>query len=596
MDQDFWNSKGSAVTEELKASKGALVVYRIILKKLLRFARLFLVNTLCCGLEICMATGTIYIPPLLLESGMEERFMTMVLGVGPVLGLVFVPMIGSASDRWRGRFGRRRPFIWVLCVGVLLSLLIIPHASRLAALLAPQLHFLEMLLLVVGICLIEFCGQACFTPLEALVSDLFPGEEESRQAFSIYSLMISIGGCVGYLLPIVDWNTGALAIYIGGQEAFIYALLTLIFLFCLLTTAFITEEQQAEEVSKKRSSSAGPTPKSSICCPRLFLPRPKHLRLVLGGCLSLLPQLHHMYKHVPLVIRRLFVAELFSWMGLMSFLLFYTDFVGEGLYHGVPTAELGSEGRRQYDEGVRMGSLGLFLQCSTSVVFSLLMDRLVRCVGMKAIYLSSIAVLALATLVMSLSHNLSLVTLMAAATGYTFSTLQILPYTLACLYHSDKQVFFPCSGSRVLEDQGAYEKKLIQQHYSHGHPGGVPGPGSSPPGLGATPTQGIYVSLPLDSPLIAPPAPPVPEGCSRGMCLDMAILDSAYLLSQVLPSFFMGFIVQLTRSVTSYMACASAFSLLAIYVSSRVIFDRADMKVRGDSRAESLNGHLGLRV
>ena len=39
--------------------------------------------------------------------------------------------------------------------------------------------------------------QACFTPLVALLSDLFPGEEESRRAFSVYSLMISLGGCIG---------------------------------------------------------------------------------------------------------------------------------------------------------------------------------------------------------------------------------------------------------------------------------------------------------------------------------------------------------------------------------------------------------------
>lgn len=42
--------------------------------------KLLLVNTLSCGLEVCMAAGTVYIPPLLLQAGMEERYMTMVLG------------------------------------------------------------------------------------------------------------------------------------------------------------------------------------------------------------------------------------------------------------------------------------------------------------------------------------------------------------------------------------------------------------------------------------------------------------------------------------------------------------------------------------
>lgn len=45
-----------------------------------RISQLFLINALTCGLEVCLAAGTIYIPPMLLEAGVEERFMTMVLG------------------------------------------------------------------------------------------------------------------------------------------------------------------------------------------------------------------------------------------------------------------------------------------------------------------------------------------------------------------------------------------------------------------------------------------------------------------------------------------------------------------------------------
>lgn len=46
--------------------------------------RLVLLNSLTCGLEICVAAGITYVPPLLLEAGVEERYMTMVLGKGLV--------------------------------------------------------------------------------------------------------------------------------------------------------------------------------------------------------------------------------------------------------------------------------------------------------------------------------------------------------------------------------------------------------------------------------------------------------------------------------------------------------------------------------
>lgn len=57
-------------------------------------------------------------------------------GIGPVLGLLFTPLIGSASDNCSSNYGRRRPFIWLLSLGVLLALVIIPHADTLAARLA----------------------------------------------------------------------------------------------------------------------------------------------------------------------------------------------------------------------------------------------------------------------------------------------------------------------------------------------------------------------------------------------------------------------------------------------------------------------------
>lgn len=90
--------------------------------------------------------------------------------------------------------------------------------------------------------------------------------------------------------------------------------------------------------------------------------------------------------------------------------------------------------------GVRMGSLGLFLQCVTSIFFSTIMDRMVKRFGTRAVYLASVVFFPAAAFVMCLSHSVIVVTISAALTGFTFSALQILPYTLASLYHHEKQV------------------------------------------------------------------------------------------------------------------------------------------------------------
>ncbi|XP_042740105.1 solute carrier family 45 member 3 isoform X1 [Lagopus leucura] len=555
-----------------------------------RRAQLLLLNSLTFGLEVCLAAGITYVPPLLLEVGVEEKFMTMVLGIGPVLGLVFVPLIGSASDHWHSSYGRRRPFIWVLCLGVLLSLFIIPHSSTLASLFALNPRPLEIAFLILGIGLLDFCGQVCFTPLEALLSDLFQEPDNCRQAFSMYAFMISLGGCIGYLLPAIDWGASFLAPYLGGQETCLFSLLAVIFLGCVLATLFVTEEAaaQADALDGPALKDALPKPSPSACCScqlSTSLLQARHMMQALRNLCTLVPRLHSLYCRIPKVIRRLFVAELCSWMALMTFMLFYTDFVGEGLYHGVPRAKPGTDARRRYDEGVRMGSLGLFLQCVTSIFFSTIMDRMVKQFGTRAVYLASVVFFPAAAFVMCLSHSVTVVTISAALTGFTFSALQILPYTLASLYHHEKQVFLHKYKSKEERDAARSDKKssfpkghLSSQKlpYQNGHSGGLyssSSSSSSPPAA----SSALCGSSSCDVSLMMMVGEPdsVPPG--RGICLDLAILDSAFLLSQVVPSLFMGSIVQFTQSVTAYMVSAASFGVVAIYFATKVVFDKSDM-------------------
>ena len=49
----------------------------------------------------------------------------------------------------------------------------------------------------------------------------------------------------------------------------------------------------------------------------------------------------------------------------MCHILYYTDFVGQSVYGGSPEAEKGSIGETLFDNGVRMGSWGLFLSSVT---------------------------------------------------------------------------------------------------------------------------------------------------------------------------------------------------------------------------------------
>ncbi|CAI9564486.1 unnamed protein product, partial [Staurois parvus] len=278
---------------------------------------------------------------------------------------------------------------------------------------------MEVAFLVFGIVLLDSCGQVCFTPLEALLSDLFPEGEACRKAFSVYALTVGVGACIGYLIPSVDWSGSWLAQQLGGQEQCLFTLLLIIFSGCVFATFFVSEEIWTNSVHQDISLEQTARWGTSLQLCQLWTLPYNLWRMVLAfrSACALVPRLRRFCCGVPIALWRLFVAQLCSWMGLMTFILFYTDFVGEGLYHGVPVAEPGTEARLRYDEGVRMGSLGLFLQSVISIAFSASMDHLVRTFGTRFVYIAGVSCLPVAATIMCFSSNVVMVTASAAITG-----------------------------------------------------------------------------------------------------------------------------------------------------------------------------------
>ena len=106
----------------------------------------------------------------------SEQNMSMILGIGPAIGFFLVPVIGRASDRCRSRFGRRRPFIVILSVFLVISLFVIPYSEAICSPLFGRSSELTTTLsvttMIIGSVVLDFSCQACLTPCEALLSDI----------------------------------------------------------------------------------------------------------------------------------------------------------------------------------------------------------------------------------------------------------------------------------------------------------------------------------------------------------------------------------------------------------------------------------------
>lgn len=76
------------------------------------------------GIEFSYAAETAFVSPTLLKIGVDHQHMTLVWALSPLIGFFVTPILGSLSDRCRLKYGRRRPFILLLALGVLIGKII----------------------------------------------------------------------------------------------------------------------------------------------------------------------------------------------------------------------------------------------------------------------------------------------------------------------------------------------------------------------------------------------------------------------------------------------------------------------------------------
>ena len=198
-------------------------LFFIVFRNLLVFFQVFFLNAVVCGLEFCASAAFTYIPPMLLKAGLSEENMSFVLGIGPFMGFLLVPLIGRYSDNCRSKYGRRRPFILALSLILILSLLMIPYGQSLGGFLfgsGPLYKTFGIVTLIIGAVLLDFTSQATLTPCEALLSDACKHTNQSERCFMVYSFMVSLGGIVGYLITALDWSHTMLGTLLGNFVPF----------------------------------------------------------------------------------------------------------------------------------------------------------------------------------------------------------------------------------------------------------------------------------------------------------------------------------------------------------------------------------------
>lgn len=197
------------------------------------------------GREFCYAMETALVTPVLLQIGLPEQYYSLTWFLSPILGLIFTPLIGSASDRCTLSWGRRRPFILALCVGVLVGVALFLNGSAIGLALGdvPTRQPIGIVLTVLGVVVLDFSADATEGPIRAYLLDVVDSEEQDM-ALNIHAFSAGLGGAIGYVLGGLDWTQTFLGSWFRTQNQVLFFFAAIVFTVSVALHVFSIEEEQ----------------------------------------------------------------------------------------------------------------------------------------------------------------------------------------------------------------------------------------------------------------------------------------------------------------------------------------------------------------
>ncbi|KAL7734126.1 hypothetical protein ACLKA6_011806 [Drosophila palustris] len=476
---------------------------------------LYRLSAIAMAIEFAYAAETSFVSPILLQIGINHEHMTMAWGLSPLIGFFMSPLLGSISDRCKLRWGRRRPIISLLSLGILCGLILVPYGKDLGVWLgdvgynytnASQVNVTDsmlnvdvesgasasnfkyaVILTILGMVLLDFDADTCQTPARTYLLDMCVPEEQPK-AMTTFALFAGFGGTIGYAIGGIDWETTHIGTFLGGNIPTVFSLVTIIFVVCYIITVTTFREIplkliERDELLRPLSEGAIKKELKKNNNAIFYIQETSSLELQMTNDLkaadpiqgyqnSYLPAIIDKAKVqdletqseseppvslraylksifiMPYSMRMLALTNLFCWMGHVTYCLYFTDFVGEAVFHGDPTAPPNSEPFMLYEEGVRFGCWGMSIYAFSCSIYSLSVTKLMKWFGTKAVYISGMIYYGIGMLILGLWPTKWGVLVFSTSAGILYGTLFTMPFILVANYHA-KNCFRVHNGETV---------------------------------------------------------------------------------------------------------------------------------------------------
>ncbi|XP_062579204.1 membrane-associated transporter protein-like [Saccostrea cucullata] len=422
-------------------------------------------------------------------------------------------------------------------------------------------HKTGIILTILGVVLLDFSCDAAQSPSRAYLLDVSIPEDHSR-GLSTFTIMAGLGGCFGYIMGGINWdlkhNEGS---SLEEHVLVVFTVVTIFFIVCLVITLTSFKElplshfeKSVEEIQKstkvkgkskyekftneedddrledgdeklKQSSTPinygstdGFPNKTSQTENYPSEKEPNDIKAKQpsppsSNLISLLNEVK-LKTYLVSIVRMpkslfvLCVTNLFCWMSLVCYSLYFTDFVGQAVFKGDPKAPRLSHLHKLYNDGVRLGSFGMALYSLSCAFYSMFIEKLVEKFGAKCVYIGGQLVYCIGMIIMAATQSRVTVILFSPTAGIMYATLFTMPYMLVANYH----------------------------------------------------TKGQFSTEPLT------------ESNIRGLGTDLAIVSSMVFVAQFVLSAFVGSVVDAAGSTVAVVVVAAILSFLGAVSATQVLY------------------------
>ncbi|KAM4875408.1 membrane-associated transporter protein isoform 1-T1 [Thomomys bottae] len=411
------------------------------------------------GREFCYAVEAAYVTPVLLSVGLPKSLYSTVWLLSPVLGFLLQPVVGSASDHCRSSWGRRRPYILALGLLMLLGLTLYLNGDAVvsALIVHPRKKLVWAIsVTMIGVVLFDFAADFIDGPIKAYLFDVCSHKDKER-GLHYHALFTGFGGALGYILGAIDWAHLKLGRLLGTEFQVMFFFSALVLILSLIIHLCSIPEASLRDVAKDivPQQSSGDPPLSSdgmhkygsiekvrndsvnpelLMCRQKIKTTTQQTRKAMS-MRSLLRALVHMPPHY----RCLCVSHLIGWTAFLSNMLFFTDFMGQIVYHGDPYSMHNSTEFLIYERGVEVGCWGLCINSVFSSLYSYFQKALVSYIGLKGLYFMGYLLFGLGTGFIGLFPNVYSTLVLCALFGVMSSTLYTVPFNLLAEYHQEEE-------------------------------------------------------------------------------------------------------------------------------------------------------------